>query len=106
LITGGDLALKQLIAGLLQRQPTWSPKVVLGREIFQEITRSAVPVDLRAVHLLKSFPLAIDIYIWLTYRMSHLQRPCQIPWKALENQFGAGLRLYASSPHIQARSRR
>jgi len=66
-----------------------SDELALSRQFFQEITRSAVPVDLRAIELLKSSPLAIDIYIWLTYRMSYLRRPCTIPWKALEDQFGA-----------------
>ena len=139
LITASDLTLQRLTAGLLQRRPKWRPKVALSREIFQEITRSAVPVDLRAVHVLKGSPFAIDIYVWLTYRMSYLRRPCLIPWKGLENQFGAdyarsrdfrrrflahlgevlhvypaarvsqtdaGLHLYASSPHIQAKSLR
>lgn len=49
----------------------------------------AIPVDLRPLRLLKRSPLAIDIYLWLTYRMSYLQRPCLIPWEALRNQFGA-----------------
>ena len=89
LITSSDPTL-ELLKGCFQRlQPTWNPELVLSRQFFQEITRSAVPVDLRAIELLKSSPLAIDIYIWLTYRMSYLRRPCLIPWKALELQFGA-----------------
>ena len=66
-----------------------SRALVHSRQFFHEISRSAVPVDLRAIELLKSSPLAIDIYIWLTYRMSYLRQPCTIPWKGLENQFGA-----------------
>ena len=66
-----------------------SDELALSRRFFQEITRSAVPVDLRAIERLKGSPLAIDIYIWLTYRMSYLRRPCLIPWKALQLQFGA-----------------
>ena len=76
-------------AMLLERQPIWRPKVVLSLEIFQEFTRSAVPIDLRAVHQLKGSPLAIDIYVWLTHRMSYLRRPCLIPWEALKSQFGS-----------------
>lgn len=33
-------------------------------------------------------PLAIDIYTWLTYRMSYLSRETHIPWHALQLQFG------------------
>ena len=36
-------------------------------------------------------PLALDIYCWLTYRMSYLERPSKpIPWAALKQQFGCG----------------
>jgi hypothetical protein len=89
LITPNDPTLELLKACFQRRRPTWNPELVLSRQFFQEITRSAVPVDLRAIERLKGSPLAIDIYIWLTYRMSYLRRPCTIPWKALENQFGA-----------------
>jgi len=108
----------------------------LGRDFFEEITRSAVPIDLRALHLLKASPLAIDLYVWLTYRMSYLRKPTVVPWEGLQTQFGAdysrprdfrlkamtrhkdvlrvypavrigqtgaGLRLYPSPPHVQAR---
>ncbi len=30
----------------------------------------------------------VCIYVWLTYRMSCLRRPCMIPWVALRGQFG------------------
>lgn len=52
--------------------------VVLSRELFQELTLSAGPVDLTAVHLLKDSPLALDINVWLT---SYLRRMCLIPGK-------------------------
>jgi hypothetical protein len=48
-----------------------------------------VAIDLRTLKALKSSPLALDIYSWLTYRMSYLQKPCVIPWEALQTQFGA-----------------
>ncbi len=68
--------------------PLWRSRLVLGQEFFDETTSSAVPVDLRALRLFKRSPLALDIYVWLTYRMSYLRRPCMIPWDALQNQFG------------------
>lgn len=71
------------------QQPSWRSRVVLGSEFFDEITSSAVPVDLRAIRLLKRSPLALDIYLWLTYRMSYLKRPCLIPWQAVQEQFGS-----------------
>jgi len=42
------------------RKPLWRSRVVLGREFFDEITTSAVPVDLRALRFLKRSPVALD----------------------------------------------
>jgi len=89
LITPSDPTLELLKTCFQRRPPTWNPELVLSRQFFQEITRSAVPLDLPAIHQLKGSPLAIDLYIWLTYRMSYLRRPCLIPWDALKDQFGA-----------------
>ncbi len=44
---------------------------------------------MRALKGLKRSPLALDIYCWLTYRMSYLHKPTEIPWPALQMQFGA-----------------
>jgi len=74
---------------LLPREASWRSHIVLTRDFFQEITRSAVPVDLRAIRHLQRSPLAVDLYVWLTYRMSYLKRPTLIPWQALQVQFGS-----------------
>ena len=34
--------------------------------------------------------MAIDIYVWLAYRLHMLSRPTPVSWKALHEQFGAG----------------
>jgi hypothetical protein len=34
--------------------------------------------------------MAIDLYIWLAYRLHHLTRPTRVPWPALYKQFGVG----------------
>lgn len=61
----------------------------LSTEFYDELVAHAVPIDLRALKALKGSPLALDIYSWLTYRMSYLRKPCLIPWEALQTQFGA-----------------
>lgn len=63
--------------------------VELSQDFFQTVIDRPVPVDLRVLRALRS-PLALDIYCWLTYRNSYLQRPVEIPWSALALQFGAG----------------
>ena len=69
--------------------PNWRSSLYLHENFFSEITGSAVPVDLRAIHQLKGSPLALDLYTWLTHRMSYLRRPTLVPWKGLQAQLGA-----------------
>ena len=71
------------------QRPGWRSRIVLSLDFFNEITRAPVPIDRRAHRVLQRSPLAIDIYTWLTYRMSYLRRLCLIPWPALRSQFGA-----------------
>jgi hypothetical protein len=72
-----------------EQRPLWNSIVVLSTEFYDELVAHAVPIDLRALKALKGSPLALDIYSWLTYRMSYLRKPCLIPWEALQTQFGA-----------------
>jgi len=84
----------------------WEPKdptqkslfestVRLSETFYDEIINNPVPVDMRTLLALKKSPLALDIYAWLTYRMSYLKKPTQIPWEALQAQFGSGYPLTA-----------
>jgi len=84
----------------------WDPKspeqaalfqstITLGEDFFNEAINHPIPIDLRALKTLKRSPMAIDIYCWLTYRMSYLKNTISIPWQALQMQFGA---TYASTP--------
>ncbi len=68
----------------------WNSNIVLSKDFFDEIIDRPVPVDIRAIKALKRSPLALDIYTWLTYRMSYLQKPTAISWEQLQMQFGAG----------------
>lgn len=67
----------------------WESTLTLSQPFFDEISRSPVPVDMRALKALRRSPMALDIYAWLTYRMSYLRKPTVIPWAALQLQFGA-----------------
>ena len=72
-----------------EQLPLWKSTVTLGPGFFKEIIDRPVPVDMRALQALKRSPLALDIYCWLTYRMSYLKKPVEIPWPLLQLQFGA-----------------
>jgi len=62
--------------------------VELSSEFFHEVVERPVPLDLRVLRALRS-PLALDLYSWLTYRVSYLRRPVEIQWSVLALQFGA-----------------
>jgi hypothetical protein len=67
------------------RQPgqesLWQSTVTLGERFFAEIIERPVPVDMRALRALRRSPLALDLYVWLTYRMSYLRQPTAVPWR-------------------------
>lgn len=62
--------------------------VTLSADFFQELTDVAVPIDLRAVRALES-SMALDAYLWLSYRTFPLSEPVRIPWSSLHRQFGS-----------------
>jgi len=63
--------------------------VKLSEAFYEEIISSPVPIDMRALKALKRSPMALDVYCWATYRTSYLKRQTEIPWAALQMQFGA-----------------
>jgi hypothetical protein len=65
----------------------WRSEISLNRRFYEEIISRPVPLDMRALRALRS-PLALDIYTWLTYRMSYLRKPSTVPWELLQLQFG------------------
>jgi hypothetical protein len=77
------------------RQPeqaaTWRSTVILSEGFFEAITERPVPIDLRVLKSLRS-PMALDAYLWLTYRNSYLRKPIRVPWALLALQLGADYR--------------
>jgi hypothetical protein len=67
----------------------WKSSINLTENFYKEIIDRPVPIDMRAIKALKKSPMALDIYTWLTYRMSYLKRPTAIPWTSLAMQFGS-----------------
>ena len=64
-------------------------KIILSEAFYNEIKSFPVPLDIRVLKALKGSPMALDIYSWLTYRMSYLHRDTAITWEGLQMQFGA-----------------
>jgi hypothetical protein len=66
--------------------------VELGEKFYEAIISHPVPLDMRTLQALKSSSLALDLYAWLAYRshrVSQAKKPAFIPWKQMQQQFGA-----------------
>jgi hypothetical protein len=70
----------------------WPSTVRLSEEYYQSLGRHAVPLDPRAVGVLASSSLALDVYVWLAQRLHRVpaEKPQLVPWTSLYEQFGQG----------------
>lgn len=73
------------------QQALWGNNVCLSSAFVQSVLTAKIPTDMRALKLLseKGGPLAMDIYLWLSYRLFVARRPTLVPWEALQAQFGS-----------------
>jgi len=68
----------------------WRSNVRLNSRFFRECIENPVPIDLRAYKALRGSPLAMDVYTWLTFRMSYTRKNTKpIPWRFLMSEFGS-----------------
>lgn len=67
--------------------------VELNYDFYESITQSPVPVDLRALRVLKNSALALDLYVWAAYKTYLANRRGNegkpVTWRQLHGQFGA-----------------
>jgi Plasmid encoded RepA protein len=76
-----------------QEAGKWKSQVKLTDTFFQECIKNPVPIDLRAYKALRGSPMAMDLYTWLTYRMSYTERKSKpIRWESLMMQFGSNFK--------------
>lgn len=75
-------------------QPSlWQDRVRLDRHFWLSLKEHPVPVREEAIRAIGTRSLAIDVYIWLAYRLHSLAKPTAVTWSAIHGQFGAGFRL-------------
>lgn len=67
----------------------WQSTLTLSEEFYEEILSAPIPIDIRALKALKRSPMALDLYMWLTFRTSYLKASTTITWGQLQNQFGS-----------------
>lgn len=77
----------------------WPSTVTFSPTMFESLTRHALPVNIHAVRALAGSARKLDLYFWLSYRMSRLDSPLHISWEALADQFGHG---YAQQRQFRA----
>ena len=77
----------------------WNSEITFTDEFHKEIIEHKFPIDMRVLKALKQSPMAIDIYLWLTYHNGKdkrkVKKPVCISIEQLQQQFGAR---YAPTP--------
>jgi hypothetical protein len=72
-----------------EEKDQWQSYVILSDAFYKEITKHPIPLDLKTLSELKKSPIAMDIYCWLTFRMSYITKTQYIPFTLLQRQFGS-----------------
>jgi Plasmid encoded RepA protein len=68
----------------------WRPCVRLDEGFFKSLIEHPLPVREAAIRSLGHRSMAIDIYLWLAYRLHVLEKPIKLTWHNLADQFGSG----------------
>lgn len=72
-----------------RQAPLWRDRVVLSETFYRALCEHPVPINLNAVKTIVRSSRALDLYVWLSYRLHALERSTLVPWPALMEQFGA-----------------
>ena len=66
----------------------WRDVVYLDEVFFESLMQHSLPLSEAGVRACGPSSVALDVYIWLAYRLHCLKRPTPISWAALQAQFG------------------
>ena len=70
----------------------WQDRVRLDDGFWRSLREHPVPVREDAIKAIGTRSLAIDVYIWLAYRLHSLGKPAPVSWLSLHSQFGSGFK--------------
>jgi hypothetical protein len=78
----------------LAKQPEqWRSAIDLSPGFFKLVKEAPVPIDLGILKRIQKSPLAIDVYVWLSYRIFQLNTGsaarANISWSSFEAQMGS-----------------
>jgi hypothetical protein len=68
----------------------WREAIRLDEGFYQSLIDHPMPVRETAIRQIAHRSMAIDIYVWLAYRLYNLAKPTPVSWAALFAQFGGG----------------
>jgi len=71
-----------------EQLPLWQERVRLDEGFYQSLIDHPLPLREAAIRQISNRSMAIDLYIWLAYRLHVLRAPVEISWPALRRQFG------------------
>jgi hypothetical protein len=66
-------------------------RVRLSEAFFKQLQAHPVSVDKSSVMAIRNSSMALDIYMWLAYRLRGLDGAVAITWSAVKGQFGGGV---------------
>lgn len=81
------------LAGGEAQGTLWQDRVRLDAGFWQSLREHPVPIREEAIQAIGTRSLAIDVYVWLAYRLHALGKSTLVGWPAVHAQFGAGFRL-------------
>ena len=99
---GGEATTKTAIANTILLAPSrrygvetapsqgslWEERIELSQPFYELLQNHPVPVYEPAIRRLQNNSAALDVYVWLCYRLHVLQEPTPISWARLKEQFG------------------
>ncbi len=70
------------------RNRRWPGVLLLSKSYYESLKGAGVPIDRRALRAIGGAALDIDVYTWLAHRLTQIDQPQTISWRALQDQFG------------------
>jgi len=70
----------------------WQERATLDEGFYASLIEHPLPLREAAIREISGRSMAIDVYIWLAYRLHALSKATPISWTAVYCQFGAGYR--------------
>jgi hypothetical protein len=72
----------------------------LSEAFYEGLRKHPVPIEEAAIGAISNNSMALDIYLWLAYRLHSLDKVTPITWAAVKTQFGAS---FGQMNHFRAK---